>query len=185
MTCIGRKVARFSALRIPPASMNCRLNVLSISIEYPNPCEPGTGLFVRARLQAMAKLVNLKILAPVALLDYANPENRVLGPRDIPGSLNDETAQVFYPRWIYPPHGGFINAFFLFFRLLWPLRRFKRLSQVDVLDSHFVHPDGIAAALAAWTLRKPFIVTARGSEIRHEQFRMRKFWMAWALRLAV
>jgi glycosyltransferase involved in cell wall biosynthesis len=164
--------------------MNCRLNVLSISIEYPNPCEPGKGLFVRARLQAMAKLINLKVLAPVALLDYANPDNRVLGPRDLPRSLDDGAAQVFYPRWIYPPHGGFVNAFFLFFRLLWPLRRFKRLLQMDVLDSHFVHPDGIAAALAAWILRKPFIVTARGSEIRHEQFRMRKFWMGWALRRA-
>src|ERR1035438_9398946 len=58
-----------------------RLNVVSLSIEYPNPTEPGKGLFVRARLQALANIVNLKILSPVALLDYANPGNRWLGSR--------------------------------------------------------------------------------------------------------
>ena len=164
--------------------MACRLNVLSISIEYPNPSEPGKGIFVRARLQAMAKLIHLKVLAPVALLDYANPANRLLGSHNIPGSLNDGAAEVLYPRWIYPPRGGFANAFFLFFRLLWPLRRFKRLAQVDVLDAHFVHPDGIAAALAAWVLRKPFVVTARGNELQNQRYPMRRFWMAWAIRRA-
>jgi predicted glycoside hydrolase/deacetylase ChbG (UPF0249 family) len=52
------------------------------------------------------------------------------------------------------------------------------------LDAHFAHPDGVAVAFAAFILRKPFIVTVRGSELRHQQFRMRRFWMAWALRRA-
>jgi len=164
--------------------MSRHLNVVSISIEYPNRSEPGKGLFVRARLQAMAKLINLKVLAPVALLDYANPDRRLFGSRDVPSRLNDGKAEVFYPRWVYPPRGGFVNAFCLFLRLLWPLRRFKQISQLDVLDSHFVHPDGVAAALAGWILRKPFIVTARGCELEHQQFWMRKFWMSWALRRA-
>ena len=89
-----------------------------------------------------------------------------LGAREIPRRVTDGDVQVLYPRWIYPPHGGFFNAFCLFLRILWPLKRLKRLSRLDVLDAHFVHPDGIAAALAAWVLRKPFVVTARGSELR-------------------
>lgn len=161
-----------------------RLNVVSLSIEYPNPAEPGKGLFVRARLQALANIVNLKILSPVALLDYANPDHRWLGSRGVPRQATDGAAAVFYPRWIYPPYGGFVNAFCLFFRLLRPLYRFNREGGFDLLDAHFVHPDGVAAALAAWVFRKRFVVTARGSELLHRQFRLRRFWMAWAVRRA-
>ena len=158
--------------------------MVSLSIEYPNPSEPGKGLFVRARLQALAEMVNLRILSPVALLDYANPGNRWLGSRGCPRHATDGAATVFYPGWIYPPHGGFVNAFCLFLRLLRPLYGLNREGGFDLLDAHFVHPDGVAAALAAWLFRKPFIVTARGSELRHRQFRLRRFWMAWALRRA-
>ena len=60
----------------------------------------------------------------------------------------------------------FVNAVFLFLRLLWPLRRYKQISQLDVLDSHFVHPDGVAAALAGWILRKPFFIVTTARALR-------------------
>jgi teichuronic acid biosynthesis glycosyltransferase TuaC len=163
---------------------SCELNVVSVSIEYPNPTEPGKGLFVRARLQALAEIVNLKILSPIPLLDYANPGNHWFSSRGIPRQATDGPATVLYPRWIYPPQGGFVNAFCLFFRLLLPLYRLNRKGELDLLDAHFVHPDGVAAALAAGVFRKRFVVTARGSELRHRQFRLRRFWMAWAIRRA-
>lgn len=165
-------------------SMSSRPNVVSISVEYPNPKEPTKGLFVRARLQALAKAVNLKVFSPVAALDYANPDKRLLGSRGIPGHVIDQGLEIFHPTWIYPPQGGFVNAFCLFLRILRPLRQLNRLSKVDVLDAHFLHPDGVATALAARFLRKPFIVTVRGSELLHRRFRMRRFWMRWAIRRA-
>ena len=55
---------------------------------------------------------------------------------------------------------------------------------IDILDAHFVHPDGVATALAAMVLRKPFVVTARGCELSHCQYRLRRFWMGWAIRRA-
>jgi glycosyltransferase involved in cell wall biosynthesis len=160
------------------------LNVVSLSIEYPNPIEPGKGLFIRARLQALAEIVNLEILSPVALLDYANPHNRWFGSKGIPRQVTDGPATVLYPRWLYPPRGGFLNAFCLFFLLLRPLYRLNREGRLDLLDAHFVHPDGVAAALAAWVFGKRFVVTARGSELSHRRFRLRRFWMAWAIRRA-
>ena len=164
--------------------MNARINVISLTIEYPIDLNLGKGLFVRARLQAMAKVMNLQVFSPIALLDYANPNRRLRGSRGIPSRLADGATEVFYPRWLYPPFGGFVNPFCLFFGILWPLSRLSRHSRLDVLDAHFVHPDGIAAGLAAWILRKPFIVTVRGSELLNQKFRMRKFWMGWAIRRA-
>ena len=56
--------------------------------------------------------------------------------------------------------GAVLSAFCLFLRLLRPLYRLNRKSTIDILDAHFVHPDGVATALAAMVLRKSFVVTA-------------------------
>src|SRR5947209_3802259 len=105
------------------------VKILSLSTEYPNPAEAGKGLFVRARLQAMAKRVDLTLLAPVALLDYANPHKRLFGSRMIPRCRIDGQTRVWHMRWLYPPKGGWVNAFCLFGRLLWPVWRLRRARQ--------------------------------------------------------
>ncbi|HUI78290.1 MAG TPA: glycosyltransferase [Bryobacteraceae bacterium] len=161
-----------------------RLKILSLSTEYPNPGEPGKGLFVRARLQALAELADLTVIAPVALLDYANPEGRLLASFTIPKSRSDHGTRVFHVRWLYPPFGGWLNVFFLYLRLLWPVARLRSSRAVDLIDAHFAHPEGIAAALLGRTFGIPFMITMRGSELRYQHQRLKRFWMAWAVRRA-
>ena len=160
------------------------LKILSLSSEYPNPAEPGKALFIQARLQAMSRLTVISIVAPVALLDYANPYGRLLGFREIPQRRLDGKSEVLHPRWIYPPRGGVINGFCMFLRLLPLAKSLKRKGLCDVIDAHFAHPEGIAAALLSITLRVPFTVTMRGSEFLHYKFRFRRYWMSWALKRA-
>jgi len=161
-----------------------RLKILSLSTEYPNPTEPGKGLFVHARLRAIAALADLTVIAPVALLDYANPEGRLLGSFAIPKTRSEYGTRVFHPRWFYPPFGGWLNAFFLYLRLLWPVARLRSGCQVDLIDAHFAHPEGVAAALLGVTFDIPFMITMRGCELRYQRQRLKKFWMAWAIRRA-
>jgi glycosyltransferase involved in cell wall biosynthesis len=132
----------------------------------------------------MASGADLKVLAPVALLDYANPEGQLLASFAIPKSRTDNGTKVLHMRWLYPPLGGWLNAFFLYLRLLWPVTRFRLSGKVDLIDAHFVHPEGIAAALLGRTLGIPFMITMRGSELRYQHQRMKRFWMAWAVRRA-
>ena len=99
------------------------LKILSLSSEYPNPAEPGKALFIQARLQAMSRLTVISIVAPVALLDYANPYGRLLGFRE---RRLDGKSEVLHPRWIYPPRGGVINGFCMFLRLLPLAKSLKR-----------------------------------------------------------
>jgi glycosyltransferase involved in cell wall biosynthesis len=161
-----------------------RLKILSLSTEYPNPAEPGKGLFVHARLRAMAELADVTVIAPVALLDYANPEGRLLASFAIQKTRIDHGARVFHPRWFYPPFGGWLNAFFLYLRLLWPVAQLVSRCKVDLIDAHFAHPEGIAAALLGMTLDIPFMITMRGCELRYQSQRLKRFWMAWAIRRA-
>jgi teichuronic acid biosynthesis glycosyltransferase TuaC len=124
------------------------------------------------------------VIAPVALLDYANPDNRILASVSIPRFRRDGDVDVFHPRWLYPPYGGWTNAFFLAGRLLWPVARFHRRHPALLIDAHYAHPEGIAAALVSAVLKVPFIVTMRGSELRYRNQPRKRYWMGWALRRA-
>jgi glycosyltransferase involved in cell wall biosynthesis/predicted glycoside hydrolase/deacetylase ChbG (UPF0249 family) len=132
----------------------------------------------------MSRLANINVIAPVALLDYANPYGRLLGFREIPRRRPDGRVNVIHSRWIYPPRGGVLNAFCMFVRLAPLVNRMKHKGLCDVIDAHFAHPEGIAAALLSMALRVPFVITMRGSEFLHYRFRFRRYWMSWALRRA-
>ena len=158
--------------------------VCSISTEFPNPSEPGKGLFVRARLLAIAECVDLSVMAPVAVVDYANPDKRLFASLSIPSHRREGNVDVEHPRWLYPPFGGWANAYFLASRLLWPISRFRRRHPQMLIDAHYAHPEGIAAALIGAALKVPFVVTMRGSELRYRTQPHKRYWMGWALRRA-
>jgi glycosyltransferase involved in cell wall biosynthesis len=169
---------------IPDTGSVPPLKILSLSTEFPNPSEPGKGLFVRARLRAIAARASLTVVAPVALLDYANPRNELLASLWIPTRRREDGIDILHPRWFYPPHGGWVNAFFLCARLLWPVARLRARGGFDAIDAHYAHPEGIAAVLVGRMLRMPVLVTLRGSELRYRRHKYLRYWMTWALRRA-
>jgi glycosyltransferase involved in cell wall biosynthesis len=165
------------------ANETARLRILSLSCVYPNPDDPHLGSFVRSRIKHVGKLAEVKVLAPIAQLDFARG-GRARSGRGIPSRLWDEEIEVFHPSWIYPPGGNAINPAFLFLRLLPLAARIRKDFEFDLIDSHFAFPDGIAAALLARRLGVRFSVTLRGSELLHAQYPRRRKFMGWALRRA-
>ena len=159
-------------------------SVLSLSTEFPNPAERGKGLFVRSRLEAIARRAELVVVAPIAAVDYANPQRRLFAAWRIPRARHEGGMQVFHPRWLYPPLGGWTNAFFLCARLLPAVSWLRVRRRVDVIDAHFAHPEGIAAVLLGRLFGSRVFVTIRGSELRYRRQKWKRFWMSWALRRA-
>jgi glycosyltransferase involved in cell wall biosynthesis len=121
------------------------------------------------------------VVAPVPVIDYAARGRR---PTAIPARRTDGNLPVYYPRGFYPPRGGFANAFFLAARLLPFMRSLRRDYPFDVIDSHFGHPEGVAAGLLGAALGRPFTITLRGNETMHAEVRGRRQWMGWAFRRA-
>jgi teichuronic acid biosynthesis glycosyltransferase TuaC len=158
-----------------------RLRVVSLSTVFPNPLEPGLGLFVQSRLRSLAKLGDLRVVAPVPVVDYSNPNKKWLHiRRGYPMRFRDQ-MDVLYPRWVYPPGGTPMNVACLFARLLPLFQRLWHERPFDVIDAHFGYPEGVAAALLARRFRVPFAVTLRGSEIPFAAYRSRQRLMKWAL----
>jgi glycosyltransferase involved in cell wall biosynthesis len=160
---------------------HARPRIASISIEYPNAAEPGLGLFVRSRLQQMGALADVKVISPVALVNYSDPHRKLLRPGTIPRSYWDHNLGVIHPRWTYPPFGTPANVLCLCAAILPHLASLKKSFGVQIIDSHFGYPDGVAAGLAASLLGVPFMMTLRGNEPVFATSPIRRRCLQWAL----
>ncbi len=160
------------------------MKIVSLSLVYPNPGEPGLGLFVRSRLMHVAKLAQVTVVAPVPVIDYSNPHGKWFRGREIPARRSDGGAEVLHPRWIFPPGGTPLNVLCLFLRLLPTFFRLRKNVGFDLIDAHFGYPEGAVAALLAAVFQCPFTITMRGSEPVFAAYRCRRFSLRWALRRA-
>ncbi len=152
------------------------VKILSLSTVYPNPSEPGLGLFVQRRLVHLGALAQVTVLVPLLLVDY---RKRVWN-QAIARERTDGGITVRHPRWFYLPGTGALTAFALGLQMIAPVWRIHRSREFDVMDAHFGFPEGVAAALLAGLFRVPFAITMRGSELLHSRYRLRRLLMTWA-----
>lgn len=154
------------------------MKILTLATVYPNPDEPSLGVFIQKRLRHLAAHASVKVVSPLPVLDYAR---RHRSSRSIPHRRWQGAIEVISPRWLYPPAGGALNAIFLFLQVRKVIGRLRRDFPFQIIDAHFAHPEGVAAALLARTFACPFTITFRGSEQLHQTHWLRRVSMGWAL----
>jgi teichuronic acid biosynthesis glycosyltransferase TuaC len=75
-----------------------------------------------------------------------------------------------------------LHGWLMFLGSLSLIRRLQREQQFDVIDAHYVYPDGFAAVLIGKTLGLPVIVSARGTDINlFPTFRSIRPMIRWTL----
>jgi glycosyltransferase involved in cell wall biosynthesis len=73
---------------------------------------------------------------------------------------------VLHPRYaLLPKLGMTITPALLFLASLRAFRRIARERDFDLIDAHYFYPDGVAAWWLARVLKKPFVITARGTDV--------------------
>ena len=159
------------------------LRILSVSCVYPTAVEPRRGVFIQSRLLALATFAKLSIVAPVGLVQWGTGGARRWGASN-PSQRSDGGVHVLHPRWLYPPNAGWANGFLLFMQVLPVLLRLRRRFRWEVIDAHYGHPEGVAAALSAMVFRCRYTVTLRGAEVAHVRHRLRRRLLGWSLRRA-
>ena len=86
-----------------------------------------------------------------------------------------------------PPFLSFPGVFksldgYLYYRsVLGHVRNLRSSFPFELMDSHFVFPDGVAAACLSERLGVPFTVTLRGTEVPFSRSSARVRWMRWCL----
>jgi glycosyltransferase involved in cell wall biosynthesis len=116
-------------------------------------------VFVLQRLAALAKQVDLEVASPVPVFPLWN---RLRG--GLPAPVEEHGGlTVHYPRWFYVP--GVLKTLDgrLYAR---GIRRWFdarcRADRPDLLDAHFVWPDGVAVSHLARRAGLPYVITLRG-----------------------
>ncbi|MBN2212128.1 MAG: glycosyltransferase [Sedimentisphaerales bacterium] len=135
------------------------MNVLSWSYCFPNAHQPTWGVFVEQRLAALNRKVDLQVVAPTP---YFPLLTRLHG-RSLPHRENWHGLTVHRPRFFYiPAICKSLDGWFYGRGLTAWLKQFRQQWRPDVLDAHFVWPDGVGVAYLARKLKLPYIITLRG-----------------------
>jgi teichuronic acid biosynthesis glycosyltransferase TuaC len=140
---------------------------------FPNNKDPKHGIFVRNRLGHLLhdfKDVQAKVIAPVPWFPFEIKSGPMAEYSKFAGVERKEQfngIEIYHPRFlVLPKIGMYLTPFFLFLAIYFTARNIRNEGyDCDLIDGHYFYPDGVAIALVAKMLGKPFTVTARGTDI--------------------
>jgi len=161
--------------------------VLTVTSLYPNAAQPQRGVFVRERLRRLEAQhdVATTVIAPVPWFPLRSARFGAYAVyARVPSEESTVDGVVFHPRFFHLPKVSELFSPFAFAASVMRTVRRARL-EVDVVDGQFLFPDGVAAVMVARALRRPVVLTARGSDVNliaHEAVAGR--WIRWAVRRA-
>ncbi len=138
------------------------MRILSVSLCYPSPAAPDEGVFVQRRLEALAQRPNVEV-------EVLSPRPWCPGfRRSRPIPAQDHPLSATYPPLPGVPILNWATDGWACGRAIAQRVRQRRrsgLGDVDLIDAHFVYPEGVGALLAARRLGIPIVVTIRGKII--------------------
>ena len=143
------------------------MKVLVFTRLFPNNVWPNRGVFIKERMCAFSKLeeATLKVVAPVPYFPSIKFGQRWQYSQVVKEEVI-EGIEVTHPRFFIPPKiGRSLHGVLLFLSVLPHLKRIQKTFDFDIIDSHFVYPDGFAAVLLGKILKKPVTISARGSDV--------------------
>lgn len=170
--------------------MHRPVRTLLFSTLYPSSVRPGHGIFVETRLRELLGngQVQTKVVAPVPWFFSTNPRyGDYARAASTPKRELYNGVDVLHPRYFLPPKVGMTIAPFMLAMGAKPAiqRLLDEGFDFDVIDAHYYYPDGVAAALLAKHFKKPFTVTARGTDLNLiPQYTLPRRMMQWAARRA-
>ena len=164
--------------------------MLTLSSLYPNRDMPQHGIFVENRLRRLVDSgeVASLVVAPVPWFPFANPcFGRYAAFAGVPQEERRHGIAVLHPRYALIPKVGMASAPALMYgSLRGCLERVQRdRFRFDVIDAHYIYPDGVAAVMLARRLGKPVVITARGTDVNLiADHRLPRRWIRWAVERA-
>jgi len=146
------------------------IRLLTFTTLYPSAARPRHGIFVETRLRQLlaTHAVTATVVAPVPWFPSgAQVFGRYGAFARTPRAEHRAGVDVRHPRYFMIPQAGMAMQPWMLARAA--EREIRRLQaaglEFDLIDAHYFYPDGVAAAMLARRLGKPFVVTARGSDI--------------------
>lgn len=152
---------------------------------FPNHLQPNKAVFIKHRMQHFAKLdgCDIKVVNPVpfspswSFIERRYPYSRVRRKEMLEG------IEVYHPRYALIPKVSMpLHGVFMYLSSLKLIKEIERTFPFDLIDGHYIYPDGFAAVLLGRALGKPVVLSARGTDINQfTDFRVIKPMIRYAL----
>jgi len=112
--------------------------------------------------------VETKVVAPVPWFPFSGKRFGEYGRFAATPYVEQRNGiEIFHPRYLLPPKVGMNIAPYTLAR--GAIATIKQLIRdgfdFDLIDAHYYYPDGVAAGIVARKLNKPYVVTARGTDL--------------------
>lgn len=143
------------------------MKILVFTSLYPNNVQPTHGVFVKERLTAVSRLpgCQVTVVAPVPYFPPL-PVGRWFSYSQVARKEVIEGVEVHHPRYFLIPKVAMaLHGLLMYLSLRSFVRELHRERRFDLVDAHYVYPDGFAAVRLAGLLGLRVVVTARGSDI--------------------
>lgn len=144
------------------------MRFLTYTALYPNAQQPNFGIFIHERLRRLSARVGQEhtVIAPVPWFPRLPGFGRWTQLARVPACDHRDGITVLHPRYLKIPKLGLerqASAMVRGTRILFDTIC-DRLG-IDVIDSHYLYPDAVAAGRLAARRGLPWIATARGSDV--------------------
>lgn len=144
------------------------MNILTFTSLYPNAVMPNSCVFVKYRMAAVAALPgnNLRVVAPVPYFPGFVRRTDWQKYARVPRLEQQDQVAVHHPRYpIVPKVSMQLHWLLMLLGALPTLLRLKKSFRFDLIDSHFIYPDGLAAVALGRLFKVPVVLSARGSDV--------------------
>lgn len=112
-----------------------------------------------------------KVIAPVQYFPLLGlkPNSRFHRYNQVPQQETQGDIEVYHPRYITLPGTTIISSVDAMVKSAHKIWRdvYPQGEDCDVIDGHYLYPDGVAAYKLAKAYDKPLILTARGSDVNY------------------
>ncbi len=146
------------------------IRLVTFSTLYPNAAQPTHGVFVENRLRhlvASGEVVS-RVVAPVPYFPFSSPRFGRYGEfAQVPMWEERNGLTLNHPRYLRIPKVGTNISPFLLAMAAMPAVRAAIAAQggADIIDAHYLFPDGVAATIIGRNLGIPVVLTARGTDV--------------------
>ena len=128
--------------------------------------------------------IEVKVVAPVPWFPIAHSAfGKYENFAKVPAYEVRHGIEIYHPRYLVVPKIGMnISPLLMARAMRKTVRKIRDQGfDFDLIDAHYFYPDGVAACILANKLGKPFVVTARGTDINLiPKYDVPKKWILWA-----
>lgn len=142
--------------------------VLLISNLFPTPAEPARGIFTARLARALRERCDLTVVCPLPWLPpwtARGPLSRFRTLADVPSEYDVDGLRVHSPKYSALPRHPRLRALSMFAGIGPTVRRLHRRMRFDVINCHWLYPDGAVGTWLGRRLDVPVVLTALGSDV--------------------